>query len=70
MVQVVLSILKPAGNAKIYSTMTAFAAIKTDGSIKAWGELNYGGSGAPSTGGYTKIYQRALCLHNLDYPTP
>jgi hypothetical protein len=45
--------------------MTAFAAIKTDGSIKAWGELNYGGSGAPSTGGYTKIYSNSSAFAAL-----
>jgi hypothetical protein len=36
--------------------ISAFAAIKTDGSIKAWGASDSGGSGAPSTGVYTKIY--------------
>jgi hypothetical protein len=32
------------------------AAIKADGSIKAWGHRKYGGAGAPSDKGYTKIY--------------
>jgi hypothetical protein len=27
-----------------------------DGSIKAWGNSSYGGTGAPSGSGYTKIY--------------
>jgi hypothetical protein len=40
----------------IYSTVDAFAALKADGSIKAWGRSNYGGTGAPSGSGYTKIY--------------
>ncbi|VVM28114.1 hypothetical protein BSPWISOXPB_6558 [uncultured Gammaproteobacteria bacterium] len=34
----------------------AFAALKVDGSIKAWGRSDYGGTGAPSGSGYTKIY--------------
>jgi alpha-tubulin suppressor-like RCC1 family protein len=41
---------------KIWSTGYAFAALKADGSITAWGESDYGGSGAPSDNGYTKIY--------------
>jgi alpha-tubulin suppressor-like RCC1 family protein len=48
----------PSGNGyiKIYSTGHAFAALKADGSITAWGDSRYGGSGAPSDNGYTKIY--------------
>jgi hypothetical protein len=38
------------------STGSAFAALKADGSITAWGNSDYEGSGAPSTGVYTKIY--------------
>jgi hypothetical protein len=34
----------------------AFAALKADGSITAWGNSNAGGTGAPSGSGYTKIY--------------
>jgi aryl-alcohol dehydrogenase-like predicted oxidoreductase len=41
---------------KIYSTTAAFAAVKADGSITAWGSWNEGGTGAPSGNGYTKIY--------------
>jgi hypothetical protein len=50
--------LKPSDNGytKIYSTYSAFAALKADGSIKAWGDSKYGGTGAPSDSGYTKIY--------------
>jgi alpha-tubulin suppressor-like RCC1 family protein len=33
-----------------------FATLKADGSIIAWGRSNYGGTGAPSDNGYTKIY--------------
>jgi alpha-tubulin suppressor-like RCC1 family protein len=32
----------------IYSTTSAFAAVLEDGSVKAWGHKNFGGSGAPS----------------------
>jgi alpha-tubulin suppressor-like RCC1 family protein len=41
---------------KIYSTASAFAALKTDGSITAWGNASTGGAGAPVDNGYTKIY--------------
>jgi hypothetical protein len=44
------------GHPKIYSTGNAFAALKTDGSITAWGDSDSGGAGAPSGTGYTKIY--------------
>jgi hypothetical protein len=44
------------GYTKIYSTDNAFAALKADGSITAWGDLDYGGSGAPS--------------QNMRHPTP
>jgi hypothetical protein len=43
-----------SGYTKVYSNRYAFSALKADGSIKAWGDSNYGGSGAPSTGVYTK----------------
>ena len=38
------------------STYTAFAALRADGSITAWGNSEYGGSNAPTGTGYTKIY--------------
>jgi alpha-tubulin suppressor-like RCC1 family protein len=41
---------------KIYSTGNAFAALKADGSITAWGDPDFGGAGVPSGSGYTKIY--------------
>jgi alpha-tubulin suppressor-like RCC1 family protein len=41
---------------KIYSSFGAFAALKADGSITAWGASDDGGTGAPSDNGYTKIY--------------
>jgi hypothetical protein len=40
---------------KIYSNAFAFAALKADGSITAWGNSSYGGT-TPSGSGYTKIY--------------
>jgi hypothetical protein len=36
--------------------INAFAALKYDGSITAWGDSGSGGTGAPSGSGYTKIY--------------
>jgi hypothetical protein len=44
------------GYIKIYSTSSAFAALKSDGSITAWGYIHSGGTGAPTDSGYTKIY--------------
>jgi hypothetical protein len=37
---------EPAGNGytKIYSNASAFAALKADGSIKAWSDSRFGGS--------------------------
>jgi alpha-tubulin suppressor-like RCC1 family protein len=37
-------------------SLNPFTAVKADGSITAWGDSKYGGSGAPSDNGYTKIY--------------
>jgi hypothetical protein len=42
-----------------YSNDYAFAALKADGSIKAWGHSSYGGRDAPSNGVYTKIYSNS-----------
>jgi hypothetical protein len=36
--------------------MGAFAALKADGSITAWGGSDSGGAGAPTGSGHTKIY--------------
>jgi aryl-alcohol dehydrogenase-like predicted oxidoreductase len=49
------SLSVPSGNGytKIYSNQFAFAALKADGSITAWG---VSGGSAPSDSGYTKIY--------------
>ena len=40
----------------VYSTVNAFAALKSDGSIIAWGNSNEGGFGAPTDRNYVKIY--------------
>ena len=45
-----------AGSGRQFPNWTAFAALNVDGSIKAWGELSSGGTGAPKDGGYTAIY--------------
>jgi lysophospholipase L1-like esterase len=42
-----------------HRTYAAFAALKVDGSITAWGDSGWGGTGAPSDNGYTKIYSTA-----------
>jgi alpha-tubulin suppressor-like RCC1 family protein len=56
------------GYTEIYSNGYAFAALKADGSITAWGNSKYGGSGAPSDNGYTKIYSTgsAFARQRLD----
>ena len=43
-------------NASNFSNGYAFVALKEDGSITTWGDFNWGGSGAPTDAGYTKIY--------------
>jgi hypothetical protein len=40
----------------------AFAILKTDGSITAWGDPDSGGAGAPSGAGYTKIYSTGIAI--------
>ncbi len=42
-------------NSNITPNNWAFAALKADGSITAWGDPNRGGSGAPEDAGYVKI---------------
>ena len=43
-------------NAPNHPNGGAFAALKTDGSITAWGASQYGGTSAPFGSGYTMIY--------------
>ncbi len=47
---------RDTGYKAIYSNESAFAALKADGSIVAWGATSAGGSGAPTGNGYTAIY--------------
>jgi hypothetical protein len=48
------------GYTKIYSTSSAFAALKANGLIKVWGDQDSGGRDAPTGKGYTKIYSTTL----------
>jgi hypothetical protein len=62
-------------NAPNYPNFGAFAAVKINGSIMAWGSFYTGGTGAPHDRGYNKSwysrYQRVhLCRQHLNYPTP
>jgi hypothetical protein len=50
------TLIEPSCVRTAKALLLAFAALKADGSITAWGDLDYGGSGAPSGSGYTKIY--------------
>jgi hypothetical protein len=50
------------GYIKIYSNGLAFAALRADGSIKAWGDPDFGGKHAPTDKGYTKIYSNTYDL--------
>jgi alpha-tubulin suppressor-like RCC1 family protein len=48
-----------------YPNFAAFAAVKADGSIIAWGSPHTGGMGAPSGSGYTKIYSNGYAFAAL-----
>ena len=52
-------------NAPNYPNWYALAFIKSDGSITAWGNANYGGSGAPTDTGYTQIYSNEYAFAAL-----
>jgi hypothetical protein len=54
-----------SGYTKIYSNAYAFAALKADGSIKAWGDSNSGGANALTDKGYIKIYSNATAFAAL-----
>lgn len=45
-----------AGSGRQFPNQHAFAALKADGSITAWGKPDTGGSGAPTDGGYVAVY--------------
>lgn len=40
---------------KVYSTSRAFAALKEDGIVAAWGDANYGGAVPSDLGGDAKV---------------
>ena len=46
----------PGTDGRHHASRYAFAALKADGSVTAWGYSSYGGSGAPTDTGYTAIY--------------
>jgi hypothetical protein len=52
-------------NVPNYANKTAFAAIKADGSIMAWGNSNNGGTNAPTDSGYTEIYSNRYAFAAL-----
>ena len=45
-----------SGVVEIFSTNTAFAALKSDGSVQVWGKANSGGTDPGITSGVTKIF--------------
>lgn len=45
----------------------AFAALKADGSISAWGDAGSGGVGAPSDDGYVAIYPNVTSFAARQY---
>jgi hypothetical protein len=47
---------KPVVPPKFEFPHAVIEALKADGSIKAWGKSDSGGSNAPTDSGYTKIY--------------
>jgi hypothetical protein len=52
-------------NASNLPSSYAFAALKPDGSIKAWGDSDHGGSGEPTDNDYTKIYSTSSAFAAL-----
>jgi hypothetical protein len=48
-----------------YPNFSAFATLKSDGSIMAWGSPYAGGAGAPSGSGYTEIYSTGVAFATL-----
>jgi hypothetical protein len=58
-----------SGYTEIYSTNSAFAALKADGSIKAWGNLGQRHMQMDKSW-YNRYQQAHLILQNLSHPTP
>ncbi|VVM18576.1 hypothetical protein BSPWISOXPB_1627 [uncultured Gammaproteobacteria bacterium] len=54
-----------SGYTKIYSTDSAFAALKTNGSITAWGDSGSGGTGAPLVMAIPRFIQLGVPLPPL-----
>jgi len=52
-------------NAPSYPNLSDFATLQADGSIKAWGDSNSGGSDTPAVSGYTKIYSTRYAFATL-----
>ena len=49
---------KDTGYVNVFSNSEAFAALKSNGSITAWGHPDYGGSNAPTDTGYVNVFSK------------
>ena len=54
-----------SGVVAVYSTSRAFTALKTDGSVVAWGYSDYGGTGAPSS--VTAANSGVVAIYSTNY---
>jgi hypothetical protein len=54
-----------SGYTKIYSSSEAFATLKPDGSITAWGYSDSERTDAPTDSGYSKIYSTSSAFAAL-----
>ena len=54
-----------SGVVAVYSNEKAFAALKTDGSIVAWGDATYGGTNPGITGGVVAVYSNRYAFAAL-----
>jgi len=52
----------PGTDGRHHSNQFAFAALKADGAVTAWGSSSYGGSGAPTDTGYTALYSTSYAF--------
>jgi len=57
----------PGQSLPVQANLGAFAALRQDGSISAWGESETGGTGAPTDKGYVKIFSNARAFLALKY---